>query len=152
MLRVKDIRVVGMGDCGTRRLLPTQAGDEPLASRSLRPRYIFLPPRGLKFFESRYQHGAMVRGSLTPHAWIPASAGIAVALRRPHMGMKMVGRRALAWGQASALRGSPSPQPSPIEGEGETAPRRWGPSIPDRSPGHAFIAIAHAGRRWHAKA
>ena len=25
------------------------------------------------------------------------------------------------------------------------------PSIPDRSPGHAFIAIAHAGCRRHAK-
>ena len=44
MLRVKDIRVVGMGDCGMRRLRPTQAGDEP-------PRYICLPFRGLKFFE-----------------------------------------------------------------------------------------------------
>ena len=50
MLSVKDIRVAGTGDYGMRRPLPTQAGDEPLASRSLRPRYIFLPPRGLKFF------------------------------------------------------------------------------------------------------
>ena len=62
VLSVKDIRVAGTGDCGMRRPLPTQAGDEPLASRSLRPRYIFLPPRGLKFFEWRYQRGALVRG------------------------------------------------------------------------------------------
>ena len=34
MLDVKDIRVVGMGDCGMRRPRPTRAGDKP-------PRYIF---------------------------------------------------------------------------------------------------------------
>ena len=34
MLSVKDIRVAGAGDYGMRPLLPTQAGDEPLASRS----------------------------------------------------------------------------------------------------------------------
>ena len=51
VLSVKDFQVVGTGDCRMRRLLPTQAGDKPLASRSLRPRYIFLPSRGLKFFE-----------------------------------------------------------------------------------------------------
>ena len=41
MLSVKDFQVAGAGDCRMGRLLPTQAGDEPLASRSLRPRYIF---------------------------------------------------------------------------------------------------------------
>ena len=30
----------------------------------------------------------------------------------------MVKRPAIGWGQASTLRASPSPQPSPIEGEG----------------------------------
>ena len=42
VLSVKDIRVAGAGDYGMRPLLPTQAGDEPLASRSLGPRYILL--------------------------------------------------------------------------------------------------------------
>ena len=42
VLSVKDVRVAGAGDYGMRPLLPTQAGDEPLASRSLRPRYILL--------------------------------------------------------------------------------------------------------------
>ena len=41
VLSVKDFQVAGAGDCRMGRLLPTQAGDEPLASRSLRPRYIF---------------------------------------------------------------------------------------------------------------
>ena len=40
VLSVKDFQVAGTGDCRMGRLLPTQAGDEPLASRSLRPRYI----------------------------------------------------------------------------------------------------------------
>ena len=40
VLSVKDFQVAGAGDCRMRRLLPTQAGDKPLASRSLRPRYI----------------------------------------------------------------------------------------------------------------
>ena len=44
VLSVKDIRVVEKGDCRMRRLLPTRVGDKP-------PRYIFLPRRGLKFFE-----------------------------------------------------------------------------------------------------
>ena len=74
-----------------------------------------------------------------------------MALAEPRKSMKMGRRRALAWGQASALRGSPSPQSFPIKGERETAGRRWGPSIPDRSPGHAFIAIARAGCRRHTK-
>ena len=39
VLDVKDIRVVGMGDCGT-----PHPGDKP-------PRYIFLPRRGLRFLE-----------------------------------------------------------------------------------------------------
>ena len=34
MLDVKDIRVVGMGDCGMRRPRPTLAGDKPPASGS----------------------------------------------------------------------------------------------------------------------
>ena len=41
MLSVKDFRVDGTGECRIRRPHPTQAGDKPLASRSLRPRYIF---------------------------------------------------------------------------------------------------------------
>ena len=44
VLSVKYIRVAGTGDCGMRRLFPTQAGDKP-------PRYIFLPPSSLRFFE-----------------------------------------------------------------------------------------------------
>ena len=36
VLRVKGFKVAGTGNCRMRRLLPTQAGDEP-------PRYIFLP-------------------------------------------------------------------------------------------------------------
>ena len=44
MLNVKDFQVAGAGDCRMGRLLPTQAGDEPLASRSLRPRYISPSP------------------------------------------------------------------------------------------------------------
>ena len=35
-LGVKDVRVAGTGDCGMRRLRPTQAGDKP-------PRYILSP-------------------------------------------------------------------------------------------------------------
>ena len=58
-----------------RRILPfpssAPAGDKPLASRSLRPHYI----------------------SQSPAPWIPASAGITVALRRPHKWMKIVGCR-----------------------------------------------------------
>ena len=42
VLIVKDFLVAETGDCRMRRLLPAQAGDKPLASRSLRPRYIFL--------------------------------------------------------------------------------------------------------------
>ena len=34
---------------------------------------------------------------------------------------------------------------------GEPALRLIGEHIPDRSPGHAFIAIAHAGRGRHTK-
>ena len=41
MLSVKDFQVAGAEYCRVRRLLPTQTGDKPLASRSLRPRYIF---------------------------------------------------------------------------------------------------------------
>ena len=42
VLIVKDFLGAETGDCRMRRLLPAQAGDKPLASRSLRPRYIFL--------------------------------------------------------------------------------------------------------------
>ena len=66
VIGVKDIRVVGMGDCGMRRPRPTQAGDEP-------PRYIFLPLRGLRFFEWGYQQGAMVGGAATP---LPLDSGL----------------------------------------------------------------------------
>ena len=44
VLSVKGFQVAGTGDSRMRRLLPTQAGDEPLASRSLRPRYISPSP------------------------------------------------------------------------------------------------------------
>ena len=61
MLSVKDIRVAGTGDCGMRRLLPTQAGDKLLASRSLRPRYISpYPPLDSGF---RRNHRATFLGS-----------------------------------------------------------------------------------------
>ena len=61
VLSVKYIRLAGMRDCRMCRPFPTQAGDKP-------PRYTFLPPSGLRFFERRYQHGAMTRGSPTPHS------------------------------------------------------------------------------------
>ena len=76
-------------------------------------------------------------------------------------------RRALGGGQAPALR---SPLPTPLDsgprigvrgmlliagmtsrGAGMTNERLLERSIPDRSPGHAFIAIAHAGWRRHTK-
>ena len=44
VLSVKYIPVAGTGDCRMPGLFPTQAGDKP-------PRYIFLPPSGLRFFE-----------------------------------------------------------------------------------------------------
>ena len=65
------------------------AGDKPLASRSLRPRYIF-----------SFRHGPSDYNS----------AGFA---------------------------------------GGERASRLTGGHIPDRSPGHAFVPIAHAGWRRH---
>ena len=71
-----------------RRPTPTPAGDKPLASRSLRPRYIF---------------------SFRHRPWVHNSAGFA---------------------------------------GGEPALRLNGGHIPDRSPGHAFGPIAHAGWRW----
>ena len=61
--------------------------------------------------------GGGVCGSFSPRIplpWIPAFAG----MTNWEAGMRMVGRRAIGWGQASTLRASPSPQHSPIEGEG----------------------------------
>ncbi len=58
-----------------------------------------------------------VCGSFSPRIplpWIPAFAG----MTNWEAGMRMVGRRAIGRGEASMLRASPSPQPSPIEGEG----------------------------------
>ncbi len=73
-------------------------------------------------------------------------------------------RSVLSWGQAPALH---SPLPTPLDSglrrnddlggrndegmprmTGERLPER---SIPDRSPGHAFVPIAHAGWRRHTK-
>ena len=71
-----------------RRPTPTPAGDKPLASRSLRPRYIF-----------SFRHRPSVCN-------LAGFAG------------------------------------------GEPASRLNGGHIPDRSPGHAFGPIAHAGWRW----
>ena len=90
-----------------------------------------------------------------PTPLIPALAGITVALRRPHKRMNLGRRRVV------------SPLPAPLDsglrrndewGAGLT---KWGAgvanerlperSIPDRSPGHAFIGIAHAGWGRHTK-
>ena len=70
---------------------PTPAGDKPLASRSLRPRYIF------------------------------------------------------------SFRHRPSVYNSARFAGGEPASRLIGGHIPDRSPGHAFVLIVHAGWRRHTK-
>ncbi len=59
-------------------------------------------------------------------------AGITMASRRPHKRMKMGGRI-----------GEGMPRMA-----NERLPER---SIPDRGPGHAFIAIAHPGWRRHTK-
>ena len=73
----------------------------------------------------------------------------------------------LGWGRAPALH-FPPPHPfwipAPYRGTGHAFDRRNDEgmprmanerlperSIPDRSPGHAFIAIAHAGWRRHTK-
>ena len=52
-------------------------------------------------------------------------------------------RSVLGWGQAPALQ---PPLPTPLD-SGFRRNDEWGAgaAIPDRSPGHAFIAIAHAG-------
>ncbi len=67
-----------------------------------------------------------------------------MALRRPHKRMKMVGRLAIGWVQASTLRASPSPQPSPTEGVG-------GAHSALAAGRMFFIAIAHAGCCRHTK-
>ena len=66
----------------------------------------------------------------------------------------MAGCRVLGWQQAPALRGSPTPGPRPrigVRGMLSTAGVTSREAIPARSPGHAFIGIAHAGWRRHTK-
>ena len=97
-LRFRKVKVSGVW-LGTaelarrilRRRTPTPAGDKPLASRSLRPRYIF------------------------------------------------------------SFRHRPSVYKSARFAGGEPASRLIGGHIPDRSPGHAFVAIAHPGWCRHTK-
>ena len=60
-------------------------------------------------------------------------------------------RRALSWGQAPALHFSLATLGCRCSGDGGWCRRPAPESIPDRSPGHAFAPIAHAGRRRHAK-
>ena len=102
-----------------------------------------------------------------------------MALRRPHKRMKTVGRRAVRpklvtspsataplhtpwipapnrWGQVGPQRYNPSPHARMGGRIDEGMPRMANErlperSIPDRSPGHAFIAIAHAGWCRHTK-
>ncbi len=54
------------------------------------------------------------------------------------------------WGQAPALHFSCDPGLS-LLGDGGWCRRPAPESIPDRSPGHAFLPIAHAGCRRHTK-
>ena len=77
-----------------------------------------------------------------------------MALARPRKRMKMAGCRVLGWQQAPALRGFPTPGPRPrigVRGMLSTAGVTSREAIPDRSAGHAFIGIAHAGWRRHTK-
>ena len=60
VLRVQGFQVTGAGDCRMRRLHPTQVGDEPLAPRSLRPRYIY-PRHPSRVIEPRRRDTAPIR-------------------------------------------------------------------------------------------
>ena len=121
----------------------------------------------------------LVPGCFHPHPRIgvrgmPSITGMTMGQREPHERIRMVGapgratfaneRSVLSWGQAPALQ---APLPTPLDSgfrrndelkgrndEGMprmTNERQLERSIPDRSPGHAFIAIAHAGWRRHTK-
>ena len=77
-----------------------------------------------------------------------------MALLRPHERMKIAEYPMLVLEQAPALRNPPTPGLRPrigVRGMLSIAGVTSREAIPDRSPGHAFIAIAHAGRGRHTK-
>ncbi len=105
-----------------------------------------------------------------PHfpSWIPAFAGITIALRRPHKRMKMSGRRVSKVRERAAppVENNPqrhNPLPAPLDsglrrndgwGAGITGAREWWDSksrsqtrniIPDRSPGPAVVPSDKSG-------
>ena len=68
-----------------------------------------------------------------------------MALRRPHKRMKIASCRGSLAGKKLRRYGVPHPWTPAFAGVAS-----W-ESIPDRSPGHVFIAIADAGWRRHTK-
>ena len=71
VLSVKDFLVAETGDCRMRRLLPSQAGDKPLASRSLRPRYIFsFRHRSSVHNSARFARGGPALGLIGVHIFV----------------------------------------------------------------------------------